>query len=244
MECDGCGAALGPTDIACRYCRRATPHAARQQAEASAKEAQASAAREAATAREQATVRQELDKVSKRALIFALVGTVTCLLPVFSIISVVSYLRARKLSRQLGADVPGLATFGFLLSVFWLVVSPAFLVWAFVRDSAAKDRADQRIAVLETQVAAGVQAATLDWATACALAELHALKTGHAGEQGKHLVHFDCVGTLGGTPARPSLDRFTFGEDNSNKRFEVAACFERGARWYVKELAAGRACSP
>jgi hypothetical protein len=244
MECDGCGAALEPTDLACRYCRRATPFAAQHQAAAREREAKAAAEQAAGVARQQVTAQSELQKASTRALVFALLGSLTCLLPVFSVLSVVSFFRARKIARQLSVDLPAKATLGGILSVFWIVTSPVFLVWAFVRDSALQERADRRILALEAQIAAPAQAPVLDGVTACALAELHALKTGYSGTKGKDLGHFDCPGAMSGSAAHPVLGRISFGTEHDNTRYSVAACFDRGTRWFVKELNAAHTCPP
>jgi hypothetical protein len=83
----------------------------------------------------------------------------------------------------------------------------------------------------------------LDWTTACALAELHALKNGHGDERGKNFVRFDCKGKIAGTKERPMLEHFSFQSDINDDRFDVTVCFERGARWYVTEMTQGRACT-
>jgi hypothetical protein len=73
-------------------------------------------------------------------------------------------------------------------------------------ERARQDRATAQQA--EGARRASAQKPVLDWATACALAEIYALKNGHAGEKGKNLVHFDCTGSLAGSPDRPMLDHF------------------------------------
>jgi hypothetical protein len=244
MECDGCGAALGPTDLACQYCRRATPYAAQHQAAERERETKAAAVKASGVAREQIAARSELDKASGRALVFGLLGSITCLLPLFSVLSLVWFFRARKLARQLSVDLPGRATFGGILSAFWLVMAPVFLTWAFVRDSQLQERADRRILALESQIAAPAQAPVLDGVTACGLAELYTLKTGYAGNKGKDLDAFDCPGAMTGSAAHPVLDRFSFGTEHDSTRYNVAVCFDRGTRWFVKELNAAHTCPP
>jgi hypothetical protein len=195
-------------------------------------------------AREQVAARDELQKASSRALVFAILGSITCLLPIFSVLSAVWFFRARKIARQLSVDLPGRATFAVILSAFWIVTAPVFLVWAFVRDSALQERAERRILALESQLATPAQAPVLDAVTACALAELHALKSGYSGTQGKDLSHFDCPGAMSGSASRPVLDRFSFGTEHDSTRWNVAACFDRGTRWFVKELNAAHTCPP
>jgi hypothetical protein len=163
-------------------------------------------------------------------------------LPVFPILSVLAYRRARELAKRLSVDVPGHATFGLVLSGLALVMLPLTLVVGLFADNAAEERTEKRIAALEARLATAAVQPNLDLTTACALAELHALKNGYADQRGKHLMQFDCGGTLGGTPSHPVLDRLAFTSDVNDKRLEVSACLEHGARWFVKELRADHAC--
>ena len=243
MECAGCGADLGPTDVACRYCQRPTPYAAVHAREERARQERAAAAQAASVQRERSAAYTELDKLAKRSFIFSLLTLVTCGLPVFPILSILAWRRTRDLARRHSVDVPGRATFGLVLSSLALVLLPVSIVVGIVTDNASEARTAQRIGELETKVAATASAPTLDWQTACSLAELYALRNGYSEQRGKNLIQFDCGGTMSGTPARPVLDRVAFSTDVNDKRFEVSACFEKGARWSVRELRADRTCA-
>jgi hypothetical protein len=234
---------VDPSATVCVYCRAPTPNAERARAEERARLERASAERAEGERREQASAREKLEQTATRVLILSLVGMFICFIPVLQIVAIVSYLRARSLARQLSLDVPARATAGFWLSSAWLVLLPAFVIWAIVRDNNIEERVGARLVALDAQTKVTALQPALDWATACALAEMHALKHGHADEKGKNLVHFDCAGKLAGTPQRPMLERFSFRSDLNDKRFDVAVCFERGAKWYAKELNAGHACS-
>lgn len=242
MECARCGADVDPSATVCEYCRAPTPYAERVQAEERAREEREKAKRAEAAKRERDDARQRMEQAASRSFAFALVGMVVCFIPILQIVSVVSYLRARSLSRQLSEAVPWKGTMGFVLSALWLLLVPALIVFAIIRDNGLEERTDARIAVLDAQVRTSALQQKLDWATACALAEIHALKNGYGDQKGKNLIRFDCSGKTAGTPDRPMLEHFSFGSELVDERFDVAVCFERGATWYVKEMTKNHTC--
>jgi len=184
-----------------------------------------------------------MEQAAKRSLILALVGFLLCFIPILQIVSIVSYLRARSLARQLSVSVPAQATTGLVLSSLSIILLTTGITWALVSDNRNQERADARITALHTQMKGGALQPSLDWATACALAEIHVLKDGYAGQKGRDLVHFDCVGKVTQTSGRPMLEHFSFRSDSNDKKFDVGVCFDRGAKWFVSEMNESHACS-
>src|SRR5690242_16457543 len=115
MECPRCGADVDPAQTACVYCGAATPNAERIRAEERVRQERATADRAESDRRQQTAAREKMETAATRSLTFALVGSVICLLPVFQIVSVIFYLRARSFARQLSADLPMRATAGLVL---------------------------------------------------------------------------------------------------------------------------------
>jgi hypothetical protein len=183
-----------------------------------------------------------MEQAATRSLVLSLIGFFVCFIPILQIISLVYYMRARSLARQASADLPAQATIGMVLSSLSLIMLIAGLTWAIVSDGNNQERADARIAALDVQTKTSALQPSLDWPTACALAEAHALKDGYAGEKGRNLVHFDCVSKVTEQSGRPMLEHFSFRSDSNDKRYDVAVCFRRDAKWFVAELNESRTC--
>jgi hypothetical protein len=183
-----------------------------------------------------------LEQTANTALILSLVGLFVCFFPIFQILAMVFYVRARALARQLSVAVPPRAMVGFAFSVVSLLMLVGGISWAIVSDNMDQERADARIAALEAQARAGALQASLTWGTACALAEIHVLKDGYGSQKGKDLVHFDCVGKVKEASGRPMLEHFSFRGDTNKTKFDVGVCFNRGAKWYVTEVNESHEC--
>jgi hypothetical protein len=227
----------------CSYCGAPTPNAQRARADEQARQERATAAAAEGAKREQNAASEKMELAANKALILSLVGLFLCFIPILQIVSVVFYARARSLAKQLSVGVPVRATTGFVLSSLSLVVLTGGIVWAIVDDNQDQERADARIAALDAQARAGALQASLDWATACALAEIHALKDGYGAEKGRNLVHFDCVGKIMQQSGRPMLEHLSFRSNTNDKKFDVAVCFEHGAKWFVSEMNESRTCT-
>jgi hypothetical protein len=244
MECTRCGAPVEPSAVDCTYCGAPTPNAERVRAEEQAQKERAAAELAEGARREHAEQSERLEQTATRALTLSLVGMFICFIPVLQVIAVVSYLRARTLARQLSVGVPARATAGLLFSSVSLLLLVGGIVWAIVSDNLSQGRADERIAVLEAQARTGALQPSLDWATACALAEIHTLKDGIGSQKGKDLVHFDCVGKLTEQSGQPMLEHFSFRSDSKNTKWDVGVCFNRGAKWFVAEMSESHTCTP
>jgi hypothetical protein len=242
MNCAHCGAVVDLTALACAYCRAPTPAAARARAEESASRERALAQHAELERSQRAASSAKMDAAAGKSFVLALVGLVVCFIPILQIISIVFYFRARATARQLSVHVPWKATVGGVLSTISLLSTTVFLTWAFIRDGNLRDRADARIAALTPQANEGALRPTLDYRTACALAEIHALKDGSYGQDGWNLVDFDCKGKLDVKDETATLAAFSFKVETNDVRHDVTVCFSRGSKWYVTELSPTHTC--
>ena len=238
MTCSHCGAELELNSPICRYCGAPTPAGQEEQERAArAAEQQAEAVRQ-----ERASGTSKLDDLSLKAFGASMLGVLCCFAPIFQIVSLVLFFRAKTLSRDLALELPLKAKVAFVIDIVSFVGGIVFVVWAIVSDNRAQDRAAARIGALEAQTNAASQRPSLDSPTACALAELHALRNGYSGEKGYNLGDFQCVGKVTVAGERASLGAFSFKKDTGDDRYQVTACFTLGTKWYVKELTTAAAC--
>lgn len=233
MTCEHCGARLDPNALACSFCKAPTPLAtqvrARQEEEArvrAAWQAQSESQRSSA-------LQKQMESLGTHALVWSIVGVFLCCLPV-SAIGVVQGMRARGLATQLRLPLPGRATTGIILGILGSLTSVALLTVGFIGSAQDQKAADARIAQLETSIGPRAKASTLEHDVACALAEIHARKSGFETQRGSSLDHFECVGRLSGGASEAQLENFRF--TKSTTKFDVNVCFKRGAQWFVQDV--------
>jgi hypothetical protein len=113
-------------------------------------------------------------------------------------------------------------------------LSVGVYIAATISSNHDDERANARIAELDKQIGTKSASATLDRATACALAEQGALRDGWDGNPGHSLEQFDCPGAFTQNANAAELDDFSF--TWSTTRFKTFVCFKHGAKWYVEEL--------
>lgn len=239
IKCAQCGALVDPLALACQYCRFTTPAgvAAHQRAQAEAEQRAHWHAHAHLT--QQATTNARVQSSSNHALIWSIIGTVLCCLPL-GVVGIVLAVRARSLAKRLGTPPPARATLGLALGIVSSVLSVAFVVYAIVQSEHDKEEAGKRITTIEQELGPAPSAHVLERSTACGLAEIHALRTGWDGRQGYALEGFECVGKIRLQRNRATLDDFRFRIGNApNKRFDVNVCFKRGAVWYVSDMRVG-----
>ena len=234
MSCQSCGAVLDPAALSCPYCQAPTPAAAiAHQREMQAAEAHAQ--REAAARwQAEAAARARLETVAKQSVLWSVVGVFLCCLPL-GVVGIVQGVRARGLAAEARVAVPASAQAGLWVGILSCVMSIVFLTWASVRSDRLEDQAHARIAVLEGETRAGATAPALDAKTACGLAEIYALQNGFDGQSGHDLSVFECAGKLSGGADRAALEAFRF-HYGSTKTDEATVCFERGTKWFVRQL--------
>lgn len=237
-KCAQCGATLDPLALACPYCRLTTPAGVAAERQAEQQRAHAAAWQAHAQSQHVAGAARQVESTATQAFFFSLGGLVCCV--PLSIAAVVQGIRARGMAKRFGLPTPPRATWGLALGIAFGILSVGGLIAAGFQDSAEQDEANARIKALEATAAKSAAATTLDHATACALAEIYARKTGWAGEKGHRLDRFECSGRLDASADRARLEDFRFhkrvGEDPA---FELSVCFKRGGSWYVSKLSQG-----
>lgn len=235
-KCLQCGALIDPLALACPYCRFTTPAgiAAKQREEHEARVRAQWA--EHAQHQHQIAGSRRLDSTATQSLIWSIVGTLLCCLPV-GVVGIVMGVRARTMAAQAKVDVPAKATVGLVLGIFSCVSSLAFFTYAMISSSMAKDDADERISAIEKRIGTKSSSAVLDRDTACGLAEIHARQRGWAGNEGYTLEHFECVGKLTTHADEAELEDFRF--QHHSVPYQLHACFKRGGTWYVSEMTDG-----
>lgn len=238
-KCTQCGALIDPLVLACPYCRFTTPAgvAAHERAQA---EAQQRAHWQAhAHFAQQATTGAAVQSSSTHALIWSIVGTLLCCMPL-GIVGIVLAVRARSLAKRLGTPPPAKATLGLVLGIVSSVLSVAFIIFAIVQSERDKEGAARRITALEEQLGSAPSASVLERSTACRLAEIYALRSGWDDRQGYALEDFECVGKIVHERDRATLDDFRFRVGSSqSKHVDVNVCFKRGEAWYVSDMREG-----
>jgi hypothetical protein len=234
--CDRCGAVLTPGALACTYCGAPTAAAARvnqQQEEDARARAQWVANEEQ---RRALAARAQVQSLGTQAVIWGTLGALCGCLPL-GIVGFVQAMRSRGLAAETKQPAPITASIGLGLGVLSLLSTVGVVVWAIVSSQHQQATADARIAQLTTQIGAQANAPTLDRATACALAEMYALRSGYAGAAGYTLHAFDCAGKLVPRGDRVELDDFRF-QNGTDEAKQAYVCFKRGGAWLVEELSA------
>ncbi len=150
------------------------------------------------------------------------------------VVGIVQALRAKAMAEAQKMEVPQRAKIGLYLGILSCVVSVVVIVAAAISSSNDQKRADARIAELDKQIGSKADSATLDRATACAMAEEAALKTGFDSNLGYSLEGFDCPGRLIPTSDTAQLEDFAFKCNSTN--YKVNVCFKHGAKWFVENL--------
>ncbi|HEY2517618.1 MAG TPA: hypothetical protein VGI39_42405 [Polyangiaceae bacterium] len=234
MTCERCGASLPPGTAACTYCGAPTAEAEaiRRRAEESARASARSA--DAAYQKQSADARVRLTRLARQSALWGVLGSLFCCTPA-GVAGLVLGLQARRLATELRESPPVQAMLGLALGALSTVGSVAFVIWAVISVQGDKDRAAHRITELEKQVATSVRAATLDHPTACALAEVYALRNGWSGQSGYSLQGFECAGKVAGTAERAQLEDLRFRADSAGP-YATFVCFKRGDSWFVGEM--------
>lgn len=233
MTCEHCGARLDPNALACSFCKAPTPLATQVRARQE-EEARVRAAWQAQSESQKAiAVQRRMESLATHALAWSIVGAFMCCLPV-SAIGVVQGLRARNLANQLHMPFSGKARTGLILGILGSITSIVLVTVGFIGAARDQEAADARIAQLETSIGPRAKAPTLEHDVACALAEIHARKSGFETQRGSSLDHFECVGRLSGGASEAQLENFRF--TKSTTKFDVNVCFKRGAQWFVQDV--------
>lgn len=224
-RCSGCGAAVGVEALACEYCGAPSPHALRAK----------SAASEADLAQAEARVQRTEDEIRRggtTALVAATVGVVTCCLPIGAVLGLIFAQRARRQAKEAGLVAPATATVALILGGLGLAAFLGFAV--LVALEIRKEQ--QRTAELHALVDEAAAQNELTQPVACGLAELRLIQDGWDGHSGNSVFEsMECPGrvTIDGTSA--VLEGIVI-RPRQGERVQLSACFDRGARWFVRAL--------
>ena len=225
QRCAQCGAMIDPLAHACPYCQFTTPAgvAAHQQRQHQAQWAAH------ATHQQMAAAVARMKSTSMQSLIFGILGMLIFCTPL-GIVGIIQGVRARGMSREVNAPVPGTATAGLILSILSIVTSIAGI---YLLDKGGREdeaAAKQRAAAIEQRLGARPSAKVLERDVACGLAEAHVLREGHGGKAGYHYSDFQCIGRFESTEDRAEIDVI---RAKYVDVVEFRACFKRGEKWYV-----------
>lgn len=234
-NCTRCGAIVDPVALACPFCKTTTPAgvAAHQRAEQQRAYEAAHAAH--ASQQEAGAHRARVEALGTKALAASAAGLVICCAPA-SVVGLVLGLKARSAAASRGVPLPTRATLGIVLGALGTILTACAYVFGFIASERDRAANDARIVAIEAQLGDQPRRARLDNATACALAELHARRTGLNGKSTTSLERFECPGALTQDDARATLEDFTFAPSSSKPLVRVNVCFKRGDRWFVTEL--------
>ncbi len=232
--CPSCSAPLEPLATRCQYCgvvtTRGREEAERAEHEARARQAYAQATAAAQASMAQAAAAQEVARNASRAVLGSILGVVFCCAP-SSWIGAFFAWRSLTLAGKHGIPKPTSAYVAVGLCVLGTVVSLTTCV-AFELDQREKR---DRQAAAEARSEPGRKRATLDAKTACDITEAYVFGDQHPGLTVATDAELACRGTLEmkGSIARLSGVVLTQRQGSVTYR----ACFARGARWYLLDLA-------
>lgn len=241
MKCPSCGASIVDDSLTCAYCNQPTPAAlAARQAEADAvraREAAEDAHDLAQDAKRIETARKSVSSSGTWSVLWSVVGFLTCIIPVLSIVGILMSVRARRLARQFDLVVPSSVTAGGILGgvglgfgvIFWIIGSVGIIEVSKRKDT------------LRETIAAGDTKEQLDAPTACALAEYGLLTEGWAKHRGTSIDDFTCTGRVTQNGDLAEIDDVVF-HSSSTSRWDLKACFKRGTRWSLKGFRETKGC--
>ncbi len=241
MKCPACGASIVDDALVCAYCNQPTPAAL----EARRAEAEAERQREAAEdAHERAQDAKRLDNARRSvkssgtwSVLWSVMGLLTCIVPVMSIVGLLMSVRARRLAREHDIVVPSSVSAGGVLGGVGLGLGVVFWIIGSVGIIEVSNRKD----VLVETIAAGDTAEQLDATTACALAEYALLTEGWVGKRGASIDDYACTGRVTQDGDFAQIDDVVF-HTSTDTRWDLTACFKRGTKWSLKGFRQTKGC--
>jgi hypothetical protein len=237
--CERCGAGLPPTTDQCGYCGTVSGEARAALAVEAARRAHEQTAMNAQVAVLKMKLQGTTEQAASRALMWGLLSFVFFCLPIFNVLSFLSFKRAQASAREAGTLLPTRATVGLLCSVVTGILCVGGWVWMVTDLRAADARLEARKTELAKQIAAHAQGPELDHAFACALAEQYVLTNGYDGSTNTgQFRDVDCAGAVTVLNARAEMPDFKFRVSSSEAQKSATICFKLGARWFVQEARA------
>ncbi len=181
-RCENCHATVPADATTCPYCQAVTRYGAHLQQASAASQVYHQQARAQLDVQQQYHQQQQrkraFENTATYALIASIIGLLTCLLPIASIIAIILALHSRSLAKKEGLAKPPRATIGLILGLLGAVTGSAGLIWMITDISADSETRKAHIAKLEARVAKSAKRAKLNRKTACDLVKLEILRTG------------------------------------------------------------------
>ncbi len=236
LTCERCGAGIPPNVEQCAYCGTVSEPARAALWAERARQLQVSNQ----TAAQLAVLRQQAfsvtEQASSRALMWGLLGFVVVCLPMPSVLSYLAFNRAQRSAREGGVDLPLRAKLGLACAALNVLLFVGFLAWMITDVRADNARVDARKSALAQQIAQHT-GTTLDHPYACALAELHLLSNGFAGQTSTgSFRNLNCAGALHVVGERAELDDFKLSTSASAVPVTATLCFKHGEQWFVDRV--------
>jgi len=240
FTCERCGAGLPPNTDQCGYCGTVSGAARAALGAEAARRAHEQAAMNAQVAILKVKLQGTTEQAASRTLLWALASFVFFCLPIFNVLSFLSYKRAQASAREAGVPVPTRATVGLLCSVFTGLLCVGCWIWMVTSIRADNAKLEARKAELSKQIAAHPEGPALDHPFACALAEQYVLTNGYDGSTNTgQFSDVDCAGAVTVLNGRAEMPDFKFRVSSSSNGLKVATiCFKLGARWFVQDARA------
>jgi hypothetical protein len=236
ITCQRCGATLDASATACPYCHTQTQYGRELGAHQAAYQYHAAQAEQARREAEHRAHQEAVKKKSGQALIWSIVGLVTCCSPL-AIVGLVMGLNVKSAAKKVAVLPPGSSTAAVVLGVCSLLIF-SLGVTMYVIDSREKDA---RVETLKSRIEGRLSGSDIDQQSACALVEIQLLEDGYADKSGISIDGFQCDGKLELEGETATLRDVRF-RTSSTERYAVAACLVRGNRWSLKELRADGRC--
>jgi len=239
FTCERCGAGLPQNTDQCVYCGTVSAAARAALGAEAARRAHEQATMNAQVAVLKAKLQSTTEQAASRALMWGLLSFAFFCLPIFNVLSFLSFKRAQTSAREAGTPLPMRATVGLLCSVFTGILFVALWSWAIMSVREDNARVEARKAELSKQIAAHPEGPALDRPFACALAELYVLTNGYDGSTNTgQFRDFDCAGAVTVLTGRAEMPDFKFRTSSSDAQKTATICFKLGARWFVQEARA------
>jgi hypothetical protein len=239
FTCERCGAGLAPHTDQCGYCGTVSATARAALAAEAAHRAQHQAAMDAQVAMLKVKLQGTTEQAASRALMWGLLSFVFFCLPIFNVLSFLSFKRAQSSAREAGTAVPTRATVGLLCSVFTGLLCVGCWIWMITDIRADNARVEARKVELTKQIAAHPEGPVLDRPFACALAELYVLTNGYGGSTNTgQFRDVDCAGAVTVLNGRAEMPDFKLRTSSTDAQKSATICFKLGARWFVQDARA------
>src|SRR6478735_113432 len=239
FTCERCGAGLPQNLDQCAYCGTVSAAARGALAAEAARRAHEQATMNAQVAVLKAKLQSTTEQAASRALMWGLLSVGFFCLPVFNVLSFLSFKRAHASAREAGVPLPTRATVGLLCSVFAGILFVVLWSWAVMSTREDNARMEARKTELSKQIAAHPEGPNLEHPFACALAELYVLSNGYEGSTNTgQFRDFDCAGAVTVLNGRAEMSDFKFRTSSNEAQKTTTICFKLGARWFVQDTRA------